>query len=232
MHDLLDILGSLPVLPFAAGLGLSAIYWVVTLASGMDLGTDGLDGAAEGAVDGALDSAADGAADAATEGAGEGWGDSLLALVGPIMRLGRVPLTVWLSLFTWWGFLISVVGSAVLQALLPAGNLILEAGALGFSALAATFLAGLSGRPLEPIFRTVSGRRRAQLLGETAEVTTGRVDGRFGQARILVGGDELVVQVRCDKPDNGIVRGQAVLVVEFDEGRDAFIVEPMTQGRG
>ncbi|MEZ4238768.1 MAG: hypothetical protein R3F59_21975 [Myxococcota bacterium] len=94
--------------------------------------------------------------------------------------------------------------------------------------------ARVATRPLEPLFRVAHARSREALLGEAAEITTGRVDARFGQARLTVDGDELLVQVRCDQPDTGLRRGAEALVVAFDPRREAFVVEalPTTHPHG
>jgi hypothetical protein len=257
MNSVLDILGTLPVLPFTLGLGVCLAYWVVALVAGLDLGTDGADGALDGAADGALDGAADGVvdgaadgvADGALEGAHEGVHEGLAeaahesvaegvvestvaaTVLSTVFPLGRVPVTVWLSLFAWWGFLLTLGGSFLMRTFASQGNVLVSLGLLGIAIPAALVLAGGSSRPLEPLFRTVGSRGRAHLIGEVAEITTGRVDARFGQARIVLGGDDLVVHVRCDRPDNGLGRGHQALVVEFDKERDAFVVEPISDGK-
>lgn len=258
MHDLLTLLTTLPVLPFAIGLGMAVVYWIIALVSGIDLGSDGadglvdgvadgaldgaadgaldgaadgaLDGAADGAADGALDGAADGAADGATDGVAESW--SMLALIASVLPIGRVPITVWVSLFSWWGFMLSLGSSLLLRFVGLQGEILASIGALFAVGLLSLPLSTRTSRPLEPLFRTVTGRSRVSLVGEVAEITTGRVDQRFGQARITLGGDELLVHVRCDKPANRLVRGSSALVVGFDIDRDAFIVEPMSVAHG
>lgn len=248
MLDFVTIAVSFPALPFTVAVAVSTVFWVVSLVAGLDLGTDGadgvVDGALDGAVDGALDGAVDGAADAvgdglidgATDGVADGVADGIepdssfevAAFLASVFRFGKVPITVWLSLFTLWGWVVAFVGGWLLRSpllvFLPnwPGNLVV----LAVATVAGVVLAGVTSRPLEPVYRSHGGRNRSSLVGEVAEITTSRVDGRFGQARIELGSDDLVVQVRCDRP-NPLTRGTRALVVQFDAGRDAFVVEPL-----
>jgi hypothetical protein len=236
MTEFFAITTSLPAAPFALALLASLAYWVVALVGGLDLtgGAEGLDGVADAAVDGvaeaALDGVADGvldgAADAGTEAAVEAVGDT--SLLASALRLGRVPVTIQLSLFAVWGWLFAFGAGWSLRhplaGVLP-GWLGAGLGLAGATA-AAFVLAGVTSRPLEPLFKSHHGRRRDSLLGETAEVTTSRVDRRFGQGRVVLGGDEHVVQIRNDSPDNGLTRGARALLVAFDADREAWVVEP------
>lgn len=249
MSDFLLLTTSLPAAPFALAVALSLAYWVVALVGGLDLGleaADGaaagagealegaLDGAADGLVDGALDAAAD-AADAVVDGAAEaGQAVGGAAALASVLRLGRVPLTVWLSLFSLWGWVLSfVAGWALLHPLQGSVPAWLGAGGgLVGAALGGALLAGFTSRPLEAFFRSHHGRDRGSLVGEVAEITTSRVDARFGQARLSLGGDDLVVQVRNDRPENGLGRGGRALVVGFDREREAYVVEPIDPGTG
>ena len=50
---------------------------------------------------------------------------------------------------------------------------------------------------------------------------------RFGQAEMADGGAGLLLHVRCADDDNGLGRGDEALVLEYDEQRDVYLVEPM-----
>ena len=243
MLDFFTIAITMPALPFTVAVLFSTVFWLVSLVGGLDFGGEGADGVLDGVtdgVDGAVDGAADAAADAAFDGAADGIGeaadgasDTVSGLTGPalvasVLGLGKVPITVWVSLFALWGWAVAFVGGWLLRSPLivfvpawPANTVVLL-----IATVAGVVLARLTSRPLEPVYRSHGGRKRASLVGEVAEITTSRVDAKFGQARIEIGGDDLVVQVRCDGA-NPLVRGSRALVVEFDSGRDAFVVEPL-----
>ena len=65
------------------------------------------------------------------------------------------------------------------------------------------------------------------MIGEACTIRTGRVDDRFGQATCEVGADSFLLQVRCDRLGNGLVRGGRALIVHYDERREAYVVEPL-----
>lgn len=226
------------------------------LFDGADGAMDGaLDGAADGAaeaVDGALDGAVDGAADAvdgAVDGAADAAGHSAAeALDGAdhaahaahaaeggamgllhALKLRNAPITVVASLFAAYGWLLTGVGGELLFGqdkvpLLPAIGLL--AAVMPLSLL----LTSVTVRPLGVIFRNEGGVSRKHLIGGSATVTTGRVDARFGQALCIHTGAELVLQVRCDRP-NTLRKGDEVLLVSFDGQREAFVVEPLHAAR-
>lgn len=222
-------------------------------ADALDGAAEALDGALDGAVDGvadALDGALDGVADAA-DGALDGAADALdgaadgaeldaadaldhdggvLVWLSTALRLGKVPLTVVVTLLLFWGWVTSFLVAWLF--LHPLAGLLTGLGAgvvgLALSLVAGTALTNVSARPLEPVFRSAPGRRAASLAGEVCTVRTGRVDGRFGEALLTLGGDDLLLQVRCDVP-NHLSRGASALIVHFDPQREAYVVEPLGQ---
>ena len=231
MDGFLDIVLSFPTLLFTLGLLGASLYWSLVVVGAADLElVDGLDGLFDG-LDGALDGV-DGAVDAGAEAAGEAAMEGLLGftpfvMLANVLRLGRVPLTVSGTFFVLGGFAISYVlawlGREFPGALPPAAML---TGATLLSLVGAFATSNLASRPLEPFFQLARGRENSSLIGETCELSTGRVDGGFGQAHAQVEGDDLLFQVRCDSP-NALRRGDRVLIVSFDRQRHAFVVEPL-----
>ena len=140
-----------------------------------------------------------------------------------------VPVTVALSfivLIAWSAtFLISTNLSGLLAGLPSgiAGGLVLI-GALIVGLLGASVLV----QPLGRFFHTEPAARRASVIGQFCEISTGRVDHRFGQALFHDGAGGLVLQVRCDR-DNPLKRGDTALIVDFDDDREAFLIEPIDE---
>ncbi len=136
-----------------------------------------------------------------------------------------------LSLFVLWGWITGFLLTWLYQNVFGMGfvpQTVFAIGAMLVATVVALALTNVTVRPLEPVFRMAHGRTRDSLLGETAELTTGRVDADFGQATLQVQGDDLVIQVRCDRPGNGLRRGDHVLIVSYDKRREAFVVEPLS----
>lgn len=82
-------------------------------------------------------------------------------------------------------------------------------------------------RPLAPVFAVKEGKTNRDYVGHTCVVSTGRVDDAFGQATVEDGGTVLVISVRCDRSDR-LARGDKALIIDFDDTRQAYLVEPIT----
>lgn len=244
MAAFFDIVLSFPTVMFAGSFVVATFYWLMVIVGAADLEIiDGLDGMFEG-LDGALDSV-DGALDAAMDGAGEGMADAAgdaaadaldgavagasfgpLLMLASVFRLGRIPLTISLTFFSVGGFLSSFILTWLFLQfpVVPAVAFMVVATLV--STAGAAFTANIASRPFEPIFKLHVARVRSSLIGEVVELSTGRIDGRFGQAHTQIDSDDLLFQVRCDS-DNTLVRGDKVLIVSFDQAREAYVVEPL-----
>lgn len=220
MDDFLQILLSFPTIVFTLALAIVTVFWVVSLLGALDV--DVLDADVDLDVD--VDVDVDAEVDVDADGASAGDWTSMAQL----LRLGKVPVTVTLSLLALGGFVTSFVLCWVAGAV--AGAPLTAIGGVGVLLIAGVggiATANAGSRPLEPVFRTVSARSNRALVGEVCTVTTGRVDERFGQAEIVVDTDHLTIQVRCDTAGAALPRGSQALIVHFDPRREAFVVEPL-----
>lgn len=207
---------SFPMVVFSVPLVFVVMYWLIYVVGGLDLdflesSTGLLEGGGE-VIDSSIEAA---------EGLVKG-GDSR-GVLSRYLRLGEVPLTVIGSAWVILGFAVTFLTLYGLQGIsfLPSGILSLTAGVAGATALTRPLLT-----PIVPVFASNLARERSTLVGELCNLTTGRVDGGFGQAEVFLGGDHLVFQVRCDSP-NTMKRGGQALMVSYDERREAFIIEPV-----
>lgn len=252
MTELLAAALAFPTVVYTILLVVVVVYWLFVVLGALDIDIldvgdadgvleGGADGAAEGAaeaLDGAIDGAADGAAEAidgavdgAADGAAEGAGETDLEAAGgglgallSALRLRSAPLTVVISSIVLIAWTLSMLAMYYLGGLVPGVALVPLVGLAAF--LVAVPATSLVIRPLAPVFAAKTGRTRADVVGNIAIVTTGRVDERFGQADCKVGGDYLRIEVRA-RADRGIARGQEVLVIDFDTEREAYVVEPL-----
>jgi hypothetical protein len=211
-----------PTVVFTTLLMIFMGYWVLVLvgALGFDLSADGALEAKSGAIEGAM---------GAKTGAIEAGLEAKFSLLGAL-GFGTVPGSVVLTTLTFWAWSLSMLGSAylgpALGGFLPAW---LVGGAVGSLALLlGGILAGICAKPLRPIFTLRVAPTRSQLLGKMATVATSRVDGtgRMGQANLEDGEAGFLLSVFCSK-ENALKKGDRVLLLEYDEAKDAYEVEPV-----
>jgi len=189
----------------------------------LDLDVDiGIDGAADGALEGAADGAVDGAAEAGLEG-GASAGAKVLASVFSALSLGLVPITISFSFFTLYGWVLTFSGVYYLATVITP---LIAGGLFAGATILALVMAGITVRPMRGIFQTHTKHGQDTLIGSVCVVTTGRVDARFGQANFSDGGAGLILPVRCDTKDNGIKRGDRVLIIGYDSETRLYQVEP------
>ncbi|MEM6930386.1 MAG: hypothetical protein AAF602_25845, partial [Myxococcota bacterium] len=222
MADLLPLVLTFPTAVFALALAIATAFWSFSLLAGVGADIlDGFDVDLEVDVDADVDIDAEVDADVASPSG------TWMALA-QLLRLGRVPLTVTLTLLAFGGFVTSFLLTWLATEI--AGGPLGALGAFGILVLAlvgAALAANVGSQPLEPIFEVHEARSNRALVGEVCTVTTGRVDEGFGQAELVVDHDHLTVQVRCDTEGAELPRGSQALIVHFDTEREAFVVEPL-----
>ncbi len=194
----------------------------------MDAGIDGAMDAAHGAIDaahGAVDGAADGAADAAAHSADSAGGFlELLSALG----LRKAPVTVVFTMLALWAWIVSFAtmyyGGEWLSALITATF----TGVVVFvlAIVVAVPITSVVIRPIGPLFDSEAAPGREMLLGRSCTITTGKVDGSFGQAEHKSDGESFLMNVICDKP-NTLKKGDQALIISVDRARNIYVIEPM-----
>lgn len=152
-----------------------------------------------------------GGADPEGEHGGE---DGFLDLLG----LGGVPVAIPVSLLILFAWFASLAGGELLGV---AGWLILI-GAL----VAAWFLARLAVLLLRRVLPSGPDASRADFVGLTCVIRTGRVTGTFGQAEVhAADGSSAIVQVR-QAGDDDLHAGTVALLYDVDPDGEFFWVVP------
>lgn len=198
---------SFPTIVFTGLLGFMCLYWLFAIIGMVDI--DVLD----------LDIDLDADADFDLEGFA-----GLMVTLG----LSGVPLTVVITVLTLsaWVLTFMVVhffffwgDSTLLNALI---GLVVIFGAIAVSIpITATLI-----KPLRPLFRALNSPSvKKVFIGRSCTVKSTRVDERFGEANIAIDGADIIVRIRS-KAENGLKRGDKVLIVEKIEGSNAYWVEP------
>jgi len=223
--DLLTELMAMPTGIFTVLLGLVILYWVLFLIGSLDLDVlGGADGAAEGALEGAAEGAAEAAAEGAAEGAIQGGAGAVEGATGLLhaLKLRSVPATVAVSFFVFLGWISSYLALKLLGPILP--NILAQLVVFVLAFAGGLFGASLAVRPFAKLFVDHKVTRLRDLVGRVVTITTGRVDERFGQASCDTSAS-LILEVRAKK-GSLLKRGDASLLIDYDEETRSFTVEP------
>jgi hypothetical protein len=96
----------------------------------------------------------------------------------------------------------------------------------GISFFVAVFIAGFILKPIKPFFRDYGIVRTANsLVGKVAVVSSSKVTKDFGSATFkLDGGDIVDLSVRTVENDSIFVKGQEVVIVDFKEEKNIYLV--------
>ena len=208
---------SFPTVVFTVGLVIALVYWVFVLIGALDIdlfGGDAATGGAKGAVEGLKGIKLD--TDTDVDGGG------LWAGLG----LSKVPITISFSVVCFVCWLISLFAMQYVPDLLGHAAWV-SAVMLPATLIVGIPIAGLLVRPLGRAFELKEGKSNRDYIGSTCTISTGRVDDGFGQATFEDGGTVLDIPVRCDRSDV-LARGDKALIIDFDNGRQAYVVEPVT----
>ena len=209
MMELLEASLRFPVVVFTIGLGIVLVYWLFVLLGALDIDLlGGGDGHDIGDVGGGHD----------VDGGHDLDADGVFAKLG----LGVVPITITVSLIMlvgWTGSLLLMhhfghltwMKYAVLPGMLVGGMLVTS----------------ILVKPIAPVFKIREGKSNREYVGHTCTVTTATVDETFGHANVEDGGVTMDIAVRCDGTAK-LARNDKALIIEFDEERQAYLVEPVS----
>jgi hypothetical protein len=154
-----------------------------------------------------------GGADPEGDGSGEA-GGGVLGFLG----FGGVPVSVTLSLLVAFAWFISLAGAEL--ALVPL------LAVLGVALVGAWLLARVAVIALRRMLPSGAEPSRADFVGSTCVIRTGRVTREFGQAEVhSPDGSSAVVQVRQAGNDD-LRAGQTALLYDFDAVGEFFWVVP------
>jgi len=149
------------------------------------------------------------------EGDGISGEGGVLAFVG----LGGVPASVVLSLLIAFAWFVSLAGGELLGAI-PAGIV------LAAAVVVAWVLTRLSVLLLKRLMPAGAEPSRADFVGRTAVIRTGRVTATFGQAEVhSADGSSAIVQVR-QAGDDDLRAGTVAVLYDFDPAGEFFWVVP------
>lgn len=251
MEGFLRTLLTFPAVPFTVLLGIAFLYWVFVLLGVVAFDGDGaLEGGAKaagdaltGAMKGAGEAVAGGvkaagdavaggvkAAGDAVTGGGKAAAETLKGGAPPagdgvlsVLGFGKVPSTISGSFLVFFSWVFTMFGSSWLGA--DAG-MVARSGVLVASMLLAMIASSIAIRPLVKAFTSERPQRRHDFIGKVCEITSGRVDGKFGTATVSDGGAGLNLHVACEKT-NQLKKGDKALIIGFDDATETWEIEPI-----
>jgi hypothetical protein len=223
MQEFLHIALSFPTVLFTAMMIVMVLYWMLVILGALDLDIFELDLDFDIDMDGDVDFEVD--VDADVDGEVIGGPGLVVTLLGAL-GLGTVPVTIIASFWVLLSWMLSFSSVYYLAPMLGGLSAIVAIALAVGSFVAAIPLNIVIMQPFIQLFRAPEQTRGGQaLIGKMCVVTTGTVSETFGQAKAKDGGAGLVLSVRCDG-GNRLKRGSKALVIDYDEERHAYIVEP------
>lgn len=224
MQEFLHIILGFPTVAFTAMMGVVILYWLTVIAGVVDLDLFDLDADIDADVDLDVDADVDLDADADVDAGG------VSGVVGVLDVLGLigVPLTISISLFTFYTWCATFLASYVLGAGKTPLSGVMQAGVLVASLVGSLVLTSISVRPLRPLFRSKVGARAAEaLVGATVKVVSGQVDASQGRAEMQLEGSTVNLSIRCHTSPNTLTRGDEALIISYNTEQHTYTVEPL-----
>jgi Protein of unknown function (DUF1449) len=210
MDEFLRALMSGGVAPYTALLIATGLYWLLVILGAVDLDILHLSHEVDGHGHGHGHGPA---------GDGDGHHPHWFSGFFEFLSLGRVPLTVILSIlfFSAWAV-------AMVLALFGWWWPVVLVGAW----LIAVPMTGVACRPLRVVFSSLDRGVKAgiSLLGREAHITSATCDASFGTATCLVDDAEMLLDVVAIRPELRFRRDQPVIIVDYDPERERYLVGP------
>lgn len=206
MDEFLHALGSWGVAPFSVLLVAAILYWLLVILGALDIDLLHLHiGHGDGAGDG--------------HGGSDSHSGPLSGFL-EFLSIGKVPLTVILSLLVFVGWSASMCLALPLALPWP----LVFAGGLAV----AIPVTGLVCRPLRAVFTALDHGVDAgiSLLGREARITSAVCDASFGTATCDVGEAEVLLRVLASRPELVFHRDDVVVIADHDAERDVYLVGP------
>lgn len=152
---------------------------------------------------------------------------SVEGIGGLLLKLGfrDVPVTLWLTLLVFFGWMFSYFLELLALRFLPLGWLRYPLGlvALCVCLMLALPVVRLLSTPLRPLFRKVNRDTTRSLIGQVVVVRSGKVTRQTGQASLEDGGAGLILRIRADE-DLGLKRGDRVVLLDYLPAEHAYRV--------
>jgi hypothetical protein len=148
---------------------------------------------------------------------------SLPEFIGKLTNAADIPVTIILSLYTFFLWTASVLGNYYFN---PMHSNLVGLAVLGGGLFVALALTKAITQPLVPIMRRMKNSEKAPpVIGQSGTVTSLEVDGKFGQVSVEREGGAPALLI-CKTSDGAlpIPRGTEVLIIAHDDATSRYIV--------
>ncbi len=228
MEAFLAALLSFPTVCFTALVGLSLFYWLTVIIGALDIDFLSPDGGHVGGSigHGGHDVGHDAGAD---HGIGHAAGAPEAMSLASFISLGKVPVTIIFSVFTFIGWLLSMCGEMWLRSMVS-GTLggFTYGLIMGIVVFVLSFIfTGFSVRPLRGIFTLVTEHAGVTLIGRMVKITSRAVNTTFGTASCDNAGAGILMRVVC-RDGVKLQRDDMAVVVSYDEAQQTYLVAPFS----
>jgi hypothetical protein len=145
------------------------------------------------------------------------------------ISLGKVPVTIIFSAFTFVGWLLCMVGEMLLRGPISsvAGDIVYGLAITPAVLVLAFFITGVVVRPLRGMFSLVTEHAGTSLHGRMVRITSRSANSTFGTAICDNAGAGIIMNVVC-RDGITIKRDEMAVVVEYDAAKQTYLVAPFS----
>ncbi|MGM0558607.1 MAG: hypothetical protein ACQEVA_19635 [Myxococcota bacterium] len=235
MQEFLQIALSFPTAIFSGLLIVIVLYWLFVIVGMVDIDLFDLDvdldldgdfgdvdvdaDVGDLDVDADVDADVDGDMDVDADTSGGSFWVSVASALG----LGTVPITIIASVLVLSTWVLSFMSTYYLGDILGTG-IVVSVGYTLASFLVSLPITSLVVSPLKDLFRHEKITAGHSVIGRVCQITSGRVDEDFGQAKLDDGAAGLLLSVRTDS-DEELSRGSKALIIGYDQENNTYEVE-------
>lgn len=206
-------------LPLTVLLVLVFVFWILSVIGTVDLDTFDID------LDADLETG-DGAIDLEADGASQGSSEGVFGFMLRFVNAQDVPVMIIFSLLILFMWAISLASNYLFN---PTESGWLASGMLVGNFILSAVLIKAVTQPLRPLMRAIKNDQEHQepLVGMSGTVKSRVLDSKFGQVEVPRDkGAPALLNAVLPEGREALVRGDKILVIDFDRDRDKFLVHP------
>jgi hypothetical protein len=215
MAELWSIAVSGPTIFPTLFLAVIILYWISVIVGALDMDLFDVD------IDVSPDVDADADVDIDAEATAHGVSSGPFQAALIFFNLADIPLMLFISFWV----LLTWVGTVTLEYLLGSPGTVLSFVILFGNIFTMLFAAKIITTPLKGILKKSNDISKRKTVGQLCKLLSDLEPGRLGQGEVKTGEAPLVVNVMT-RPDCSMKKGQTALIIEKNNEKNFFIIEP------